>query len=120
MDRRGRPRPRQPAGQASYVGFVALQRRVAADLGDQLIDTTAVRDLGAVGQFPNVIRCRNGSPTGSQRSFVTVEQRLGSAHGVEIGSGIVSAASVTRVDTIPVAVHDATSNGIAHLDPVIT
>ena len=109
-----------PLGKASYVGFVALQRRVAGDLGVQLVYTTAVRDLGAVGQFPNVIRCRNGSPTGSQRSFVTVEERQGSVHGIEIGSGVVSSVSVTRLDSIPVAVTEDDDSDVRALDPAST
>lgn len=96
-----------PLGKASYVGFLALQRRVAEALGVQLLYTTAVRDLKAVGTFPNVIRCRNYTPAGSDRGFVAAVERAGEAHGTSI-EGLVSAARVVRLDshaTLPVADH---------------
>jgi hypothetical protein len=86
-----------PLGKSSYVGFVALQRRIAAFLHVQLIYTTAVRDLKAVGRFPNVIRCRNIRPAGHSRSFLVVAERLGEAHGTPV-TGVVSSARVVRLD----------------------
>jgi len=86
-----------PLGKASYVGFLALQRRVAEALGVQLLYTTAVRDLKAVGTFPNVIRCRNFAPAGSDRGFVAAVERAGEAHGKPI-DGLVSAARVVRLE----------------------
>jgi hypothetical protein len=89
-----------PLGKSSYVGFVALQRRIAAFLHVQLVYTTAVRDLKAVGRFPNVIRCRNIRPSGQHRSFLVVAERLGDAHGTPV-TGAVSAARVVRLDPDP-------------------
>jgi hypothetical protein len=86
-----------PLGKASYVGFLALQRRVATALGVQLLYTTAVRDLKAVGTFPNVIRCQNRRPGGSDRGFVTANERAGDAHGSSL-DGLVSSARVVRLD----------------------
>jgi hypothetical protein len=86
-----------PLGKASYVGFLALQRRVATALGVQLLYTTAVRDLKAVGTFPNVIRCQNRRPGGSDRGFVTANERAGDAHGSSL-EGLVSSARVVRLD----------------------
>jgi hypothetical protein len=86
-----------PLGKASYVGFLALQRRVAAALGVQLLYTTAVRDLKAVGTFPNVIRCQNRRPAGSDRGFVTANERAGDAHGSPL-EGLVSSARVVRLE----------------------
>jgi len=86
-----------PLGKASFVGFLALQRRVAEALGVQLLYTTAVRDLKAVGTFPNVIRCRNRTPVGSDRGYVTAQERAGEAHGTSI-DGFVSSARVVRLD----------------------
>ena len=86
-----------PLGKASFVGFLALQRRVAAALGVQLLYTTAVRDLRAVGMFPNVVRCRNQRAAGSERGYVTAAERAGEAHGTSL-DGFVSSARVVRLD----------------------
>jgi len=92
-----------PLGKASFVGFLALQRRVASALGVQLLYTTAVRDLRAVGMFPNVIRCRNQRPVGSDRGFITASERAGDAHGTSL-EGFVSSARVVRLDPPTAAV----------------
>jgi hypothetical protein len=86
-----------PLGKASYVGFLDMQRRVAEALGVQLLYTTAVRDLRAVGTFPNVIRCRNVAPASGDRGYVTVSGRAGEGHGTPI-DGMVSSARVVRLD----------------------
>jgi hypothetical protein len=48
-----------PIGRASRVSFLELQREVARAMGIQLVYTTGVQDLEAVGALPNVIRLRN-------------------------------------------------------------
>jgi hypothetical protein len=96
-----------PLGKSSYVGFLAMQRRVAEALGVQLLYTTAVRDLKAVGTFPNVIRCRNYTPAGSDRGYVAAVERAGEALGTPIDR-LVAAARVVRIDprTIESPEHD--------------
>jgi hypothetical protein len=79
-----------PLGTASHVALLRLQRDVAAAHGVQLVYTTGVEDLGAVGQFPNVLRMRNAPGALRTRRYVVLEERSGSA--VE---GITSA-RVTR------------------------
>jgi hypothetical protein len=56
-----------------------------------------VRDLKAVGTFPNVIRCQNRRPAGSDRGFVTANERAGDAHGSSL-EGLVSSARVVRLE----------------------
>jgi hypothetical protein len=105
-----------PLGKASYVGFLALQRRVATALGVQLLYTTAVRDLKAVGTFPNVIRCQNRRPAGSERGFVTANERAGDAHGSSL-EGLVSSARVVRLEPpleAEARTADATASGDGH------
>lgn len=103
-----------PLGKASFVGFLDLQRRVATALGVQLLYTTAVRDLRAVGTFPNVIRCRNQRPTGSDRGFITASERAGEAHGTSL-EGFVSSARVVRLDP-PTPAQPATAPEAASAD----
>ncbi|WP_326957529.1 hypothetical protein [Amycolatopsis sp. NBC_01286] len=81
-----------PLGTASHVALLRLQRDVAAAHGVQLVYTTGVEDLGAVGQFPNVVRMRNSPGALRTRRYVVVEEQLGSA-----AEGITSA-RVTRDD----------------------
>ncbi|MGY1669102.1 hypothetical protein [Geodermatophilus sp. SYSU D00710] len=69
-----------PLGTASHVKLLRLQREVAAAHGVQLVYTTGVEDVGAVGQFPNVVRLRNSPGTLRQRRYVTVESRTGTAY----------------------------------------
>jgi hypothetical protein len=68
-----------PLGTASHVALLRLQRDVAAAHGVQLVYTTGVEDLGAVGQFPNVLRLRNAPGTLRTRRYVVLEERSGSA-----------------------------------------
>ncbi|AQZ69436.1 unnamed protein product [[Actinomadura] parvosata subsp. kistnae] len=68
-----------PLGTASHVALLRLQREVATAHGVQLIYTTGVEDLGAVGQFPNVLRMRNAPGTLRTRRYVVLEERFGSA-----------------------------------------
>lgn len=70
-----------PLGTASHVKLLRLQREVAAAHGVQLVYTTGVEDVGAVGQFPNVVRLRNSPGTLRHRRYVTVESRTGTAVG---------------------------------------
>ncbi|MFC0436428.1 hypothetical protein [Kutzneria buriramensis] len=65
-----------PLGTASHVALLRLQRDVAAAHGVQLVYTTGVEDLGAVGQFPNVLRMRNAPGTLRARRYVVVEDRF--------------------------------------------
>ncbi|MGV9928337.1 hypothetical protein [Nocardia rhamnosiphila] len=62
-----------PLGTASHVALLRLQRAVAAAHGVQLIYTTGVEDLGAVGQFPNVLRMRNAPSALRTRRYVIVD-----------------------------------------------
>lgn len=68
-----------PLGTASHVALLRLQRDVAAAHGVQLVYTTGVEDLGAVGQFPNVLRMRNAPGALRTRRYVVLEDRFGSA-----------------------------------------
>ncbi|TCC51518.1 hypothetical protein E0H73_41105 [Kribbella pittospori] len=68
-----------PLGTASHVALLRLQRDVAAAHGVQLVYTTGVEDLGAVGQFPNVVRMRNAPGALRTRRYVVLEDRYGSA-----------------------------------------
>lgn len=68
-----------PLGTASHVALLRLQRDVAAAHGVQLVYTTGVEDLGAVGQFPNVLRLRNAPGALRTRRYVVLEDRYGSA-----------------------------------------
>ncbi|MBE1582184.1 hypothetical protein ACFPOI_28370 [Nonomuraea angiospora] len=68
-----------PLGTASHVALLRLQREVAAAHGVQLVYTTGVEDLGAVGQFPNVLRMRNAPGALRTRRYVVLEERFGSA-----------------------------------------
>jgi hypothetical protein len=88
-----------PLGKSNYVGFLAVQRRVATALGVQLLYTTGVRDLKAVGTFPNVIRCRNRRAASTDRGYVVATERAGEAHGTSLEAmGVVSSARVVRLD----------------------
>jgi hypothetical protein len=89
-----------PLGKSNYVGFLAVQRRVAEALGVQLLYTTGVRDLKAVGTFPNVIRCRNRRAASTDRGYVTAAERAGEAHGTSL-EGMVSSARVVRLEPTP-------------------
>jgi hypothetical protein len=68
-----------PLGTASHVALLRLQRDVAAAHGVQLVYTTGVEDLGAVGQFPNVLRMRNAPGALRTRRYVVLEERFGPA-----------------------------------------
>ena len=50
-----------PLGQASYQPFVLLQRRIASLMGVQLLYTTGIKDMPAIGTFPNLVRFANQS-----------------------------------------------------------
>ncbi|MFD9704196.1 hypothetical protein [Lentzea sp. NPDC059081] len=67
-----------PLGTASHVALLRLQRDVAAAHGVQLVYMTGVEDLGAVGQFPNVLRMRNTPGALRTRRYVVLEDRFGS------------------------------------------
>ncbi|HVW39845.1 MAG TPA: hypothetical protein VHC18_00695 [Amycolatopsis sp.] len=68
-----------PLGTASHVALLKLQRDVAAAHGVQLVYTTGVEDLGAVGQFPNVLRMRNAPGALRTRRYVIVEDQFGAS-----------------------------------------
>jgi hypothetical protein len=68
-----------PLGTASHVALLRLQRDVAAAHGVQLVYTTGVEDLGAVGQFPNVLRMRNAPGALRTRRYVVLEDRFEAA-----------------------------------------
>ncbi len=48
-----------PVGRASRVSFITMQRQFASAMGIQLVYTTGLHDLDALGVIPNVIRLRN-------------------------------------------------------------
>ncbi|MEU4396760.1 hypothetical protein [Kribbella sp. NPDC023855] len=64
-----------PLGTASHVALLRLQRDVAAAHGVQLVYTTGVEDLGAVGQFPNVLRLRNAPGALRTRRYVVLDEQ---------------------------------------------
>jgi hypothetical protein len=66
-----------PFSRATYVLFLKLQRQVAAAHGVQLVYATAVRDLLAVGQFPLILRLRNGIDQRTRLQYVQVVERFG-------------------------------------------
>ncbi|WP_427885587.1 hypothetical protein ACQHIV_24855 [Kribbella sp. GL6] len=68
-----------PLGTASHVALLRLQRDVAAAHGVQLVYTTGVEDLGAVGQFPNVLRLRNAPGVLRTRRYVVLDDGITSA-----------------------------------------
>ncbi len=76
-----------PFSRATYVLFLKLQRQVAAAHGIQLIYATAVRDLLAVGQFPLILRLRNGTDERTRVQYVQVVERFGDA----VRDGVVRA-----------------------------
>jgi hypothetical protein len=63
-----------PLGTASHVALLRLQRDVAAAHGVQLVYTTGVEDLGAVGQSPNVLRLRNAPGALRTRRYVVLDE----------------------------------------------
>lgn len=68
-----------PFGKANYGPFIALQRRVAAAHGIQLVYTTGTNDLPALGRFPLIIRLRNGVDLRTRRRYVQITERYGDA-----------------------------------------
>lgn len=109
-----------PLGKSSYVRFVGLQRRVAAVLGVQLIYTTGVKDLAAVGSFPNVIRCRNVRPPGRRHRYVDATDRAGDAHRTDLSA--ITNARIVRIDVdadvaANTAAADADADGLALFQP---
>lgn len=88
-----------PLGTASHVQLLRLQRAVAAAHGVQLVYTTGAEYLGAVGQFPSVVRLRISPGTLRHRRYVTVESRSGPAFGDGNGEKAgVTGVRVARVD----------------------
>ncbi|WP_329025721.1 hypothetical protein [Streptomyces sp. NBC_00690] len=82
-----------PMGKSNYVPFIDLQRAVAAAHGIQLIYTTGVEDLDAVGRFPLILRLRNNAHDArSGHRLVQLTERYG--------------------DTVSAGVTDARSDGI--------
>jgi len=84
-----------PFGKASYVPFLELQRKVAAEYGIQLLFLTGVADLRAVGRFPNIIRMAN-RPSGGRRYVGVISRDVEPAP-----VGLLSHARVMRPDPIP-------------------
>ncbi|MFI5867868.1 hypothetical protein [Streptomyces sp. NPDC051546] len=69
-----------PMGKANYVPFIDLQRAVAAAHGVQLLYTTGVEDLDAVGRFPLILRLRNNAHEArSGHRLVQLTERYGDA-----------------------------------------
>lgn len=87
-----------PLGKASYRPFVALQRQIAERMGVQLLYTTGIKDMPAVGSFPNLVRCRN-SRAGRFR-YLRIEDRAG-ANGVGPDTRVLAAARVHRSGPAP-------------------
>ncbi|WP_326623927.1 MULTISPECIES: hypothetical protein [unclassified Streptomyces] len=88
-----------PFGKANYGPFIALQRRVAAAHGIQLVYTTGTNDLPALGRFPLIIRLRNGVDLRTRRRYVQVTDRYGDvvARAAErAGSDGIAAARLLR------------------------
>ncbi|QIZ37003.1 hypothetical protein [Saccharopolyspora sp. ASAGF58] len=68
-----------PIGKSSYVPFLRMQRQFATAHGVQLIYATGVKDLTAVGQFPLILRLRNGTEERTRRQYVQLAERIGTA-----------------------------------------
>jgi len=83
-----------PLGTASHVALLRLQRDVAAAHGVQLVYTTGVEDLGAVGQFPNVLRLRNAPGALRTRRYVVVDE------GFEAPREGITSVLVVRDETV--------------------
>lgn len=79
-----------PMGKSNYVPFIDLQRTVAATHGVQLIYTTGVEDLDAVGRFPLILRLRNNAHDArSGHRLVQLTERYGDA----VSAGVTDARS---------------------------
>lgn len=101
-----------PFGKANYGPFIALQRRVAAAHGIQLVYTTGTNDLPALGRFPLIIRLRNGVDLRTRRRYVQVAERYGDAvarAAERAGSDGIAAARLLRRK--PVDQAEAASEG---------
>ncbi|MFB7211103.1 hypothetical protein [Streptomyces sp. NPDC056255] len=88
-----------PFGKANYGPFIALQRRVAAAHGIQLVYTTGTNDLPALGRFPLIIRLRNGVDLRTRRRYVQITDRYGDAvasAAERAGSDGIAAARLLR------------------------
>ncbi|MFF7413355.1 coiled-coil domain-containing protein [Streptomyces lydicus] len=79
-----------PMGKSNYVPFIDLQRTVAATHGVQLIYTTGVEDLDAVGRFPLILRLRNNAHDArTGHRLVQLAERYGEA----VSDGVTNAHS---------------------------
>lgn len=63
-----------PIGRASHGPLIALQRKVAAAQGVQLIYATGVKDFDAVSHFPGITRLENRSAVSGRRKFVVAAE----------------------------------------------
>lgn len=63
-----------PVGSCNLADFIEVQRRVAAACRIQLLVTTGVNDLGAVGMFPRIVAINNRHVDSDQNMHLTIEQ----------------------------------------------
>lgn len=94
-----------PLGKATYVLFLKLQRQVATAHGVQLVYATAVKDLSAVGQFPLVLRLRNGTDGRTRRQYVQIAERFGDAISPQLRAAVRAATEppADGIDAVRVA-----------------
>jgi hypothetical protein len=75
-----------PLGTASHTRLLALQRKVAAAHGVQLVYATGVNDLGAVGEFAHRVRLRKTWHAAVGRSYVdAVDEEPMTISGAHVG-----------------------------------
>ncbi|MEV6923945.1 hypothetical protein AB0M46_05455 [Dactylosporangium sp. NPDC051485] len=90
-----------PFSKATYVLFLKLQREVAAAHGVQLVYATAVRDLLAIGQFPLILRLRNGTDERTRTQYVQIVERFGDAVRDAVSHAQDNTITGTRLYRVP-------------------
>ncbi|MCZ0973088.1 hypothetical protein O1L55_20240 [Streptomyces albulus] len=96
-----------PMGKSNYVPFIDLQRTVAATHGVQLIYTTGVEDLDAVGRFPLILRLRNNAHDArSGHRLVQLADRYGDAVSTGVADARSDGIRAARLHRLPLAEPD--------------
>ena len=95
-----------PVGRASRVSFIHMQRQFASAMGIQLIYTTGLHDLDALGVIPNVIRLRN-----------ELIDRLRNHHLIENEEAMttrIDAMRISRFDDVSPGQNNTSNDGTKH------
>ncbi|MFJ3977869.1 hypothetical protein [Streptomyces sp. NPDC090021] len=91
-----------PMGKSNYVPFIDLQRTVASTHGVQLVYTTGVEDLDAVGRFPLILRLRNNAHDArSGHRLVQLTERYGDAVSGGVGGARADGIRAARLYRLP-------------------